>query len=287
LTYLGNLLFDENREVSRLTASTIYITKGRLIAGNETHPYKKKIEITITGRKESPALQIDQYTEGGNKVLAVTGKLLLYGAEKNSPYLRLGKFAKKGQTQIELERSVDGEWQQNDKIVIGATGYNVKEFEILTIAAVSGNKIVLASPLKYDHYGDSKVIETHLGRPLDMRAVVGLLSRNIVIQGSNEGNWGCRILVTKTVEKIGDFNVDRNGEIQLRGVEVRFCGQPSSERASIHFHNSPGFPVNNSKIIGSSIHSAFGWGFSLTVSGNVDFSKNVVADTEKYSGKGI
>ena len=217
--------------------------------------------------------------------MAVTGKLLLYGVEKVSPYLRLGRFAKKGQTQIELERSVEGEWQQNDKIVIGATGFDVKEYEIHTIAAISGNKLVLASPLKYDHYGDSKVIETHLGRPLDMRAVVGHLSRNIVIQGSDEGGWGCRILVTKTVDKIGEFNVDRNGEIQFRGVEVRYCGQPSSERASIHFHNSPGFTVNNSKILGSTIHSNYGWGFSLTLSENVDFSKNVVADAEKFSGR--
>jgi hypothetical protein len=254
------------------------------MAGNETNPYKKKIEITLTGKKESPVLQIDQYTDGGNKVLAVAGKLLLYGMEKTNPFMRLGRFAKKGQTQIELEKSADGEWLAGDKIVIGPSGYGVGEYEVLTIAGISGNKISLANPLKYDHYGDSKVIETHLGRSLDMRAVVGLLSRNIVIQGSDEGGWGCRILVTKTIEKISGVNVDRNGELQFRAVEVRFCGQPSTENAGVHFLNSPGFPVNNSKIIGSTIHSTYGWGLSFKSAQNIDFHKNVIADAVKYSG---
>jgi len=57
------------------------VKRGRLMAGNQFNPFPAdhKIIITLTGDRSSPGLLIDENTYGGNKVLAVTGKLLLYG----------------------------------------------------------------------------------------------------------------------------------------------------------------------------------------------------------------
>jgi len=66
---------------------------------------------------------------------------------------------------------------------------------------------------------------------MDLRATVSVLTRNIVIQGSAEDTWGCRMLVT-WLYKDKDNNgkayatpINYRGLVELDGVEFNNCGQ--------------------------------------------------------------
>ena len=133
----------------------------------------------ITGSKNSPDLLIDAGVEGGNKVFAATGNLHLYGTTNKVIWTKLAKYAKAGDTTIQLLDAAD--WKIGNDIVIGPTGFDAKENEKKTITNIQGNIVTLDSSLKFDHYGAPKATrETEFG-VLDMRGAVGLLSRNIVI----------------------------------------------------------------------------------------------------------
>lgn len=58
-----------------------------------------------------------------------------------------------------------------------------------------------------------------------MRAVVGLLTRNIKIEGGpSEDGLGCRVLIYQFEEPGSDIGVPRRGYTILHGVEFNNCG---------------------------------------------------------------
>jgi hypothetical protein len=67
-----------------------------LIAGTEKKRYTKEIEINLTGFKTSPILLVDADTYAGNKVIAVTGKMNLYGKVPGTTKTRLTSSAEIG-----------------------------------------------------------------------------------------------------------------------------------------------------------------------------------------------
>jgi hypothetical protein len=76
---MGNLVFDERIDLTVLKAKQIWIRGGKVIAGKFGSPYPKKIRIELHGAHDSEALLIDEFIDAGNKVLAVTGGLELFG----------------------------------------------------------------------------------------------------------------------------------------------------------------------------------------------------------------
>ncbi len=78
--------------------------------------------------------------------------------------------------------------------------------------------LTLDRPLNYYHYG--KRVSTGLEYSgIDMRTEVLLLSRNVVIQGTEEDNWGCQIL-TSTMLLGGSL---LSGSTTLENVEITGC----------------------------------------------------------------
>ncbi len=61
----------------------------------------------------------------GNKMLAVTGTLQLYGKPINNVWTKLTIIASVGDTTIEVANSAD--WSVGDKIVVGPTYAGTKE----------------------------------------------------------------------------------------------------------------------------------------------------------------
>lgn len=64
--------------MTKLHAELIWIV-GYLKAGNKDSPYPGKIEINLYGQPTSNHLVIDEFLEGGNKILAITGEAILHG----------------------------------------------------------------------------------------------------------------------------------------------------------------------------------------------------------------
>ncbi len=68
------------------------------------------------------------------------------------------------------------QWKVGDEIVLASTDYDARQAERRTIAAISGNKITLDKKLEFMHFGA-------ITFDVDERGEVGLLTRNIKIQG--------------------------------------------------------------------------------------------------------
>ena len=74
---------------------------------------------------------------------------------------------------ITLEDDAEaGSWNVGDSIVIASTDFNFKQAERFTITSVDGNSVTVEGDLNYVHFGQKY-------EGLDMRAEVGMLSRNI------------------------------------------------------------------------------------------------------------
>jgi len=64
----------------QLKAKIIRVRGGEFTIGTKDRPYTNNAVITLVGEKESDALVIeDQGVEGGNKIIANLGKVLMYG----------------------------------------------------------------------------------------------------------------------------------------------------------------------------------------------------------------
>ena len=83
------------------------------------------------------------------------------------------------------------------------------------IQSVSGTSVTLSQPLLYSHYGE---LQTYAGTTVDERAEVGLLTRNILIQGdsvSSAGGFGGHMM------GMGGTLQGRGCRAALHGAEVR------------------------------------------------------------------
>lgn len=89
-----------------------------------------------------------------------------------------------GATQITVEEATD--WQVDDKIVIAPSYSGRKEYEEVTITAISGTTITFTPSLQYEHYGDVGTTISNDYGTLDARSAVGHLNRKIKIKGAED-----------------------------------------------------------------------------------------------------
>ena len=111
------------------------------------------------------------------------GTVDMHGRSVTQTWTRLASTAAAGSTQITLAQ-VAG-WTVGSKIVIATTGnYRSQgESETRTITAVSSNGLTLTldSALSYTHLGVTQSVGS---TSVEVRAEVGLLSHNVVFQGT-------------------------------------------------------------------------------------------------------
>lgn len=188
----GVLIFDRTRD-NTFQAYYIWVKQGIIRIGSEDSPFAKQATIILHGAKNDSYLVIDG-DASGNKMLAVTGGLEFYGVQPQTAWTRLTATATIGATQISVASAAG--WKVDDKIVIAPSYSGRKEFEEVTITAISGTTVTFTPALTFEHYGAaSTTIENAYG-VLDTRSAVGLLTRNIKITAAPDANnWGCQILV--------------------------------------------------------------------------------------------
>ena len=112
-------------------------------------------------------------------------------------------------------------WKVGDEIVLASTDFNPRQAERRTIAAISGNTITLDKKLDYMHFGK-------ITFDVDERGEVGLLTRNIKIQASEDAAqsyFGGHIMAMVT------------SKMFVEGVELNRMGQHMTlARYPIHWH---------------------------------------------------
>ncbi|XP_039677098.1 fibrocystin-L-like [Perca fluviatilis] len=196
----GTLVFDEAD--IELQAENILITDGgRLQIGQEGAPFQHKAIITLHGHLRSPELPVY-----GAKTLAVReGVLDLHGIPIPVPWTHLAQTATSGSVTLTLMKAVT--WKAGDEIVIASTGHrhSQRENEVRRIAAVSadGKNVTLTEPLKYTHLGVTVTLPD--GTVFEGRAEVGVLTRNIVVRGSQNQEWDDKIEACPDGFNTGEF----------------------------------------------------------------------------------
>ncbi|WP_396612531.1 G8 domain-containing protein [Haloferax sp. S1W] len=260
---------------------------GMLRIGTESDPFQSKAVITLTGTETDESIR-------GSGVMAIGTKLLgtfdggiidIHGASREkTDWTQLGATANAGDSRIQLEETVN--WEAGDEIVLAPSGTDPTEAERRTIESVDGDTVELNSGLDHDHFGETQKVD---GRTVDIRAEVGLLTRNIVMRGDNEvSNPGGDETYTNPTK--GDTSLEYETgfgahgifakdpkQVQIEGMEIYHAGQTGRKaRYPLHFHHAHEQP--DSYISNNSVHDSYQRGFNSHGTGNVTYERNVGYD---------
>ena len=254
LTINGRLSFAEDRDLA-LTTDWIYVPGGELSIGSEARPYTRQASITLTDTVPNE----DINTMGDRGIMLLRGTLSLHGDRANS-WTKLAKTAKAGSARIEVLNASG--WRKGDRIVLASTDFNPRQAEERTVTAIRGNALTLDKPLQYMHFG-----EITFG--VDERGEVGLLTRNIRIQASDDAArtyFGGHIMAMA------------GSKMYVSGIELSRMGQHLHlARYPIHWHvigEGQGQYVKN-----SSIHDTYSRCVTVHGTNNLKIENNVTFNT--------
>jgi len=254
VTIDGKLSFADDRDLA-LETEWIYLRRGELRIGSEGKPYKHNATITLTDNVPDE----DINTMGDRGILVMGGKLELHG-DREHTWTKLASTAKAGSTKIEVLDA--GGWRKGDEIVLASTDFDPRQAEKRTITAIRGNAITLDKPLEYMHFG-----EITFG--VDERGEVGLLTRNIRIQASDDAE--------KTYFG-GHIMAMLQSDVHISGVELSRMGQHLHlARYPMHWHlvgDGQGQYIQN-----SSIHDTYSRCVTVHGTNNVRVENNVTFNT--------
>ncbi|CAK8682976.1 unnamed protein product [Clavelina lepadiformis] len=241
----GELIFDEAEDanVSLRAENILIVNNGRLQVGTEAEPFKGNAEIVMYGQLRSKELPIY-----GAKTLGLrSGTLDLHGRHIPNPWSVLAATADVGATQITLKLPAIN-WQAGDEIVIASTGtsHSQKENEKRKISAISSDllTIILDSALEYKHLGVTEVLAD--GTEVELRAEVGLLSRNVVFRGTNDVTWNEKIEACEAGFQTGQFATqtcfqgrfgEEAGSDQFGGSIMIHSSEPNSDEVEARIEN--------------------------------------------------
>jgi hypothetical protein len=241
---------------------------GRVQCGTPLNPHASALVLTLKGAASNEdALGLGM----GTKVLGVMhgGQLDLHGisAQKTS-WTQLSATAQAGAAQISTIDNVS--WVPGDKIVVAPSGFDAREADVATITSVAGNTIHFSPALQFPHYGEIELVD---GKPLDMRAEVGLLTRNIRIEGDETSQTGS---ATYPIGFGGHSMFMAGSTVRISGVEFFRMGQTGRVgRYPAHWHLAA--DGSDDSFRNNSIHKSFHRGVvahsvnHLTVENNVSF----------------
>jgi hypothetical protein len=212
LTINGKLSFSDEADLE-LTTEWIMVF-GELEIGTEAKPHTRKATITLTDHNPG-----EQLMGMGDRGIMMSGGTLNLHGNRTHTWTRLRETAEAGETQI---RVLDASgWEVGDQIVLASTDFEPRQAETRYITRIRGNRITLEEPLQYMHFG-----EITFG--VDERGEVGLLTRNIKVQSSEdslETYFGGHIMAMVT------------SKMYVEGVELNRMGQHMElARYPIHWH---------------------------------------------------
>lgn len=187
----GTLAAVENGVTHKtLVSDWILVDGGVLRVGTEADRYDTNT-LTITLEGDDPLASFPSVGVATNNAFLMSrsgGEIHLHGKEKVS-WTQLGTTAASGAAGIMLKEPID--WDVGDQIVIASTSFDMDEAEVRTITKVlpGSMSVRINQPLAKQHYGELQTYDRGDGTiyTLDERAEVGLLSRNIKIQGDASG----------------------------------------------------------------------------------------------------
>jgi cell migration-inducing and hyaluronan-binding protein len=254
LTINGKLSFSDALDLE-LKTEWIYLAGGELDIGSEARPHTRKATITLTDNVPNE----DINTMGDRGILMLKGTLSLHGDRTNS-WTKLAATAKAGSARITVLSAAG--WRKGDRIVLASTDFDPAQAETRTVAAIAGNAVTLDKPLNYMHFGK-------ITFGVDERGEVGMLTRNIRIQASDDAEksyFGGHIMAMA------------GSKMFVSGVELTRMGQNMHlARYPIHWHiigDGSGQYIRN-----SSIHDTYSRCVTVHGTNNLRIENNVTFNT--------
>lgn len=244
------------RQTLNVTACSI-IADGptaRIEMGTEQSRYTNNLTITLTGGVCTAPTACTCATTGhemtdGNVISSINGGVLDIHGTNTISWTKLAANTAADPLRLTLAQAVT--WPAGAEIVITSSSTDYNETETRTISSVSadGLTLTLNAPLTYAHNGTQQTYtRSSDGRSwtLDLRAEVGLLSRNIKIQGGadtvipghiNEG-FGGHVMIMKSGSTLaGDVGFVQGGRGYVEGAEFYRMGRKSVKgKYPLHFH---------------------------------------------------
>jgi cell migration-inducing and hyaluronan-binding protein len=253
LTIDGTLSFSNDSDIE-LTTDWIML-HGELRAGSEDAPHTRQATITLVDNVPDE----NANNMGDRGIMLMGGTLNLHG-DRVHTWTKLAKTAAAGSSSIEV-LDADG-WRVGDEIVLASTDFNPRQAERRRVAAIDGNVISFDAPLEYMHFG-----EVTFG--VDERGEVGLLTRNIRIQASEDAAqsyFGGHVMAMP------------GSRLYVSGVEFQRMGQHLVlARYPIHWHlvgDAQGQYIRN-----SAIHDTFNRCVTVHGTHNALVENNVTFNT--------
>ncbi|XP_064609227.1 cell surface hyaluronidase-like [Liolophura sinensis] len=232
----GVLVFMDGPGEIFLSVEFIHIeNQGALHIGSESCRHRGNATILFRGKSYDK----DYDEECGKKGLCVAagGILEIHGKEKLS-WTFLDKTLWKGQHENTITLADDvTSWEVGDRLIISSTDndmHHAEEFITVPCSHCSPNQVKIQGLVKYNHYGDHY-------KGIDMRAEVGILTRNVRTRGDMEPycygqNW-CQYF---TYDTFGGHLMFLRGfeRVHLQAFEVKHMGQQANlGRYPVHFHD--------------------------------------------------
>lgn len=295
----GKLMFDDTKDI-HLQSQHIMITDGGAFeVGTEQNPFLHKATITMHGHIRSKEIPVF----GAKNIGLREGTLDLHGKHVPITWTRLSSTSAKGANQIHLIHQVT--WEVGNEIVIASTSRSQRENEKVKITKVlnGGKTLEIDPPLEYQHIS---IEQTIANRKIETRAEVGLLTRNVLVQGSIHDEWTENIEACPKEFRPGQFQTqtcfqgtfgddvgsDQFGvQIMIHApekgknlvtarfshMEIRHAGQAfRMGRYPIHFHISGS--VTGSYVKGCAIHRSFNRAITMHGIHDLVVERNVVYD---------
>lgn len=234
------------------------LVMGSFTCGTPAAPFSKSLSVTLKGTASDSAVM-----GMGTKVFgAMGGGTITLAGEPRPGWTNLAVTANRLSKTITLAAAKP--WRVGDHIVITTSDYHFDHSEERTITAVSSATLTLDAPLNYQHWCGST---TSGGKTIRECGEVGLLTRNIVIQGDT---------ASVTSKFGGHMMVMAGSSAKVSGVEFLHMGQKGVlGRYPFHWHlvgDATGQYLDNSSIVHSynrflSIHGTH----NTHVGGNVGY----------------
>jgi cell migration-inducing and hyaluronan-binding protein len=253
LTIMGKLAFADTADLE-LTTEWIML-HGELEIGTEAKPHTRKATITLTDTVRGEAMM-----GMGDRGIMISGGTLNLHGDRTNAWSKLAKTAKAGSTSLEVLNASG--WRVGDEIVLASTDFDPRQAERRTVTAVSGNTLSIDKPLQFMHFGE-------ITYDVDERGEVGLLTRNIKIQASEDAAqsyFGGHVMAMVT------------SKMFVSAVEFNRMGQHLTlARYPIHWHlNGEG---KGQYIRNSAIHDTFNRCVTVHGTNNLRIENNVTYNT--------
>ena len=243
----GSLIFSPDVELAKLTVGVVKILEnGSFLIGGPECRFQGRAEVVLVG-EDGTDTSFGHYVKG--IYVEEGGTLDIHGNEK-LPWTRLtaSLLPQSGLFNIHLAEEPVG-WKMGDKVVIASTDYNMEQAEIVEVVDCPpchhhlSCTCTVSGEVKFMHYGQ-------IFKGLDMRAEVGLLTRNVLISGETadeEDRFGGHIKA---------FRGFRN--FRIRGSELTRMGQFNNKgHYPIHWHMAHSVEDRDTYARENSIHDVF------------------------------